>query len=329
MKGGLIVDLPEDNEDDEKRIINDDVAVRSARDANNDAICRSSSKRVDFDKAFNLPDSKRVDFDKAFNCSSHYAWMEPDQNKYRSRFLPMRSPDLVNDDLAYRRFRRSRSSEPGPRKEQRQPRQGRKPRRTSERNNSGIEYRSQERPVDVDEAISKSAPDLRQGPKRKSRPFRNLLLPPLSDFQIADLDDPRRHRSPFEEDARSVHLRHLADQQREIGGHPDATSSLTRFQGSSPPPGDSLPPLPPPRQRNNRLQDSLTSRARSLPRHFRILGRSGGRQKVADVRSSHADDDRWVDSQLRWHRRRRPDLSSPDQDLPWHYRRHDSPQRSR
>jgi hypothetical protein len=36
---------------------------------------------------------------------SAYAWATP-QDKYRSRFLPMRWPDLVRDDLAYRKYNR-------------------------------------------------------------------------------------------------------------------------------------------------------------------------------------------------------------------------------
>ena len=35
-----------------------------------------------------------------------YAWSLPDPRRYRSRFLPMRWPDLVLDDWAFRRWRR-------------------------------------------------------------------------------------------------------------------------------------------------------------------------------------------------------------------------------
>ena len=34
-----------------------------------------------------------------------YAFSLPDPHKYRSRFLPMRWPDLVSDDWAFRRWR--------------------------------------------------------------------------------------------------------------------------------------------------------------------------------------------------------------------------------
>ena len=34
-----------------------------------------------------------------------YAWSLPDPRRYRSRFLPMRWPDLVLDDWAFRRWR--------------------------------------------------------------------------------------------------------------------------------------------------------------------------------------------------------------------------------
>ena len=37
--------------------------------------------------------------------SVSYAWSLPDPRRYRSRFLPMRWPDLVLDDWAFRRWR--------------------------------------------------------------------------------------------------------------------------------------------------------------------------------------------------------------------------------
>ena len=122
---------------DDERVVTDDVVVRSIRDANDSRI----SKRLDFD-GIN---------EKTFqNSQSHYVWMEPDKYKYRSRFLPMRWPDLVLDDMAYRRYR-SQS-------------EGRQPHR--------IAYKSQEEAVDVDEAISKSVPDLRPSGRQVFAPVR-------------------------------------------------------------------------------------------------------------------------------------------------------------
>ena len=36
---------------------------------------------------------------------SHYVWMEPDINRYRSRFNPMRIHDVIRDDMAVRMWR--------------------------------------------------------------------------------------------------------------------------------------------------------------------------------------------------------------------------------
>ena len=37
------------------------------------------------------------------NARNHYAFASPDPDKYRSRFLPMRKPDLIKDDAAFRK----------------------------------------------------------------------------------------------------------------------------------------------------------------------------------------------------------------------------------
>jgi hypothetical protein len=35
----------------------------------------------------------------------HYAWLEPDLDRYRSRFNPMKLHDIIRDDMAVRMWR--------------------------------------------------------------------------------------------------------------------------------------------------------------------------------------------------------------------------------
>ena len=64
---------------------------------------------------FGRPDGGGGIADSAAASSSpvSYAWSLPSRTRrrYRSRFLPMRWPDLVLDDWAFRRWRRSGGEE--------------------------------------------------------------------------------------------------------------------------------------------------------------------------------------------------------------------------
>ncbi len=72
----------------------DDLFRRLVRDANSTPDARSRH-RGPRDSAEGL---------QGPTSAGHYAWAEPDGDRYRSRFLPMRRHDLVRDDMAYRQL---------------------------------------------------------------------------------------------------------------------------------------------------------------------------------------------------------------------------------
>ena len=78
-------------------LLSDDLLVRSLRDANQ---LRSPTP---------LEGSRLQHFIQSHqnNPKNYYVWTQPDDAKYRSRFLPMRQHDLVRDDMAFRSYRRN------------------------------------------------------------------------------------------------------------------------------------------------------------------------------------------------------------------------------